>query len=219
MFNSTTAKTLIVVYKDELLANQIKKLVETNDDNGTNEVVGTRDNSIKIVSWNEKTWLSNKKAGNIDSKVLFIGNIKGVDKLIPVIDVKFDNFGVKYGWAGKQAVVYVDEKVLSDSENYSKFLSAIADLPIPESIKTANEPLDTQKIDKAFDKMKSVNKIKNEKLSKLVNKGVALAEKASNDVAQKTHEALKDRPMLKKQMLFYGLLNLYNNDLETFMNS
>lgn len=58
MFNSTAAKTLIVVYKDELLANQIKKLVETNDDNGTNEVVGTRDNSIKIVSWNEKTWLS-----------------------------------------------------------------------------------------------------------------------------------------------------------------
>lgn len=39
MFNSTAAKTLIVVYKDELLANQIKKLVETNDDNGTNEVV------------------------------------------------------------------------------------------------------------------------------------------------------------------------------------
>ena len=219
MFNTNSAKTLIVVYKDEMLANQIKKLVETNDDSETGGLIGTRDNSVKIVSWNEKTWLANKKAGNIDSKVLFLGNIKGVDKLIPVIDVKFDNFGVKYGWAGKQAVVYVDEKVLSDSENYSKFLSAIADLPIPESIKTANEPLDTQKIDKAFDKVKGVNKIKNEKLSKLVNKGVALAEKASNDVAQKTHEALKDRPMVKKQMLFYGVLNLYNNDLEAFMNS
>ena len=140
MFNTNSAKTLIVVYKDEMLANQIKKLVETNDDSETGGLVGTRDNSVKIVSWNEKTWLANKKAGNIDSKVLFLGNIKGVDKLIPVIDVKFDNFGVKYGWAGKQAVVYVDEKVLSDSENYSNFLSAIADLPIPESIKTANEP-------------------------------------------------------------------------------
>ena len=125
MFNSTAAKTLIVVYKDELLANQIKKLVETNDDNGTNEVVGTRDNSIKIVSWNEKTWLSNKRAGNIDSKVLFIGNIKGVDKLIPVIDVKFNKYGVKYGWAGKQAVIYIDDKELSDTESYSEFLKAI----------------------------------------------------------------------------------------------
>lgn len=219
MFNTNVAKTLIVVYKDELLANQIKKLVETNDDSETEGVVGTRDNSIKIVSWNEKTWLSNKKAGNIDSKVLFLGNIKGVDKLIPVIDVKFDNFGVKYGWAGKQAVVFVDDKAISDAENYNEFLSAIADLPIPESIKNANEPLDTEKIDKAFSKVKVANKIKNEKISKLVSRSVELAEKASNDVAQKTHEAFKDRPMVKKQMLFYGVLNLYNNDLETFMNS
>ena len=219
MFNSTTAKTLIVVYKDELLANQIKKLVETNDDNGTNEVVGTRDNSIKIVSSNEKTWLSNKKAGNIDSKVLFIGNIKGVDKLIPVIDVKFNKYGVKYGWAGKQAVIYIADKELSDTENYSEFLKAIEDLPIPDSVKNANEPLDTKIMDKAFNKVKVANKIKNEKLSKFVNKSVEFAEKASNDVAYKTHEVFKDRPIVKKQMLFYGILNLYNNDLETFMNS
>ncbi len=219
MFNSTAAKTLIVVYKDELLANQIKKLVETNDDNGTNEVVGTRDNSIKIVSWNEKTWLSNKRAGNIDSKVLFIGNIKGVDKLIPVIDVKFYKYGVKYGWAGKQAVIYIDDKELSDTESYSEFLKAIEDLPIPDSIKNANEPLDTKIMDKAFNKVKVANKIKNEKLSKFFNKSVEFAEKASNDVAYKTHEVFKDTPMVKKQMLFYGILNLYNNDLETFMNS
>lgn len=65
-------KTLIVVYKDEMLMNQLKKLVETNDD------------SINIVSWTEKVWLGNKKAGNIKDKVLFLGEIKGTDKLIPV---------------------------------------------------------------------------------------------------------------------------------------
>ena len=79
-------QTLIVVYKDEMLANQIKKLIETKDD-AEGAVTGTRDNSINVVTWTEKVWLANKKAGNITSKVLFLGDIKGVDALIPVIDV------------------------------------------------------------------------------------------------------------------------------------
>lgn len=48
-----TKKTLIVVYKDELLMNQLKKMVETHDDMD-NDVIGTRDDSINIVSWTEK---------------------------------------------------------------------------------------------------------------------------------------------------------------------
>lgn len=77
-------KTLIVVYKDEMLMNQLKKLVETNDDSESGDIVGTTDDSINIVSWTETVWLGNKKAGNIKDKVLFLGEIKGTDKLIPV---------------------------------------------------------------------------------------------------------------------------------------
>ena len=55
-------KTLIVVYKDELLMNQLKKMIETHDDR-EDSVVGTRDDSINVVSWTEKVWLGNKKAG------------------------------------------------------------------------------------------------------------------------------------------------------------
>ena len=77
-------KTLIVVYKDEMLMNQLKKLVETNDDSESGDIVGTTDDSINIVSWTEKVWLGNKKAGNIKDKVLFLGEIEGTDKLIPV---------------------------------------------------------------------------------------------------------------------------------------
>ena len=77
-------KTLIVVYKDEMLMNQLKKLVETNDDSESGDIVSTTDDSINIVSWTEKVWLGNKKAGNIKDKVLFLGEIKGTDKLIPV---------------------------------------------------------------------------------------------------------------------------------------
>lgn len=48
-----TKKTLIVVYKDELLMNQLKKMVEPHDD-AEDSIVGTRDDSLNIVSWTEK---------------------------------------------------------------------------------------------------------------------------------------------------------------------
>ena len=133
-----TKKTLIVVYKDELLMNQLKKMVETHDDNDES-VVGTRDDSINIVSWTEKVWLGNKKAGHMQGKILFLGDIKGTDKLIPVIDVKFDDCGVKYGWAGNQAVLFADPKSLTDRKAYDDFLNKLSELPVPEFLKTMKE--------------------------------------------------------------------------------
>ena len=219
MFGAPISKTLIVVYKDELYANQIKKLIETKDDDENGQSVGTKDDSVKVVAWNEKTWLANKKAGNIDSKVLFIGDVKGVDKLIPVVDVMFDNFGVKYGWAGKQAVIYIEPSQLSDYDKYEEFLEEISKLPMPEAIKTGIEPLNTEKMDAAFDKAKDIKNDKmSEKLKKFLVSSVERVEKASNVVAKSAHSTFKDKPTVKKQMLFYGIFNLYKNDLETFMN-
>lgn len=129
-------KTLIVVYKDELILNQLKKLVETNDDDKeTGTIVGTEDGSITIVAWDEKMWLSQKKAGTVEDKVLFIGNIKGTDKLEPVIDYKFDKWGIKYGWAGKQALILVDEYAVGKKEDYEAFLAEFKKQTLPEKKK------------------------------------------------------------------------------------
>lgn len=133
------AKTLIVVYKDEMLINQLKKMVETNDDIGETQVVGTRDNSINIVAWTEKVWLSNKKAGNIKDKVLFLGDIKGSDALIPVVNVKFNDCGVKYGWAGNQAAIFLDWDNIKES--YPLLIKKLSKLPVPEIIK---QPVNTK---------------------------------------------------------------------------
>lgn len=219
MFGTTISKTLIVVYKDELYANQIKKLIETKDDSEDGQAVGTKDESVKVVAWNEKTWLANKKAGNIDSKVLFIGDVKGVDKLIPVVDVVFDKYGVKYGWAGKQAVIFIEPSQLSDYDKYSEFLNEISCLPMPDTIKTGIEPLNTEKMDAAFNKAKDIKNDKiSEKFKTFIVSSVERVEKASNVVAKSAHSTFKDKPTVKKQMLFYGIFNLYKNDLETFMN-
>src|SRR5699024_164229 len=133
-----TKKTLIVVYKDELLMNQLKKMVETRDDSEEG-VVGTRDDSINIVSWTEKVWLGKKKAGNMQGQILFLGDIKGTDKLIPVIDEKCDDCGVKYGWAGNQAVLFADPKSLTDQKAYDDFLNKLSELPVPAFLKTMKE--------------------------------------------------------------------------------
>ena len=137
MFNDT--KSLIVVYKDEMLLNELRKLVETKDDTAEG-VVGVKDGSVKIVSWNEKMWLGQKKNGTINNKVLFIGDIKNTDQLIPILDVKFDKYGVMYGWAGNQAVLTCDPKKLGSAE-YQEFLKDIESLDIPEAIKKATEEL------------------------------------------------------------------------------
>ena len=194
--------TLIVVYKDELLVNQIKKLVETKDDTDNDTAVGTKDGSVSIVSWTEKVWLDQKKAGNINNKVLFLGDIKGTDKLTPVLDVKFDEFGVKYGWAGTQAVLFVDPQVIAKKEDYDAFLEKLNSLPVPEKLKAKVEDTPTPaKVGVGIAAFFGV-----------IAAGIAGAAMFAKDV-------FTNKKAVKQQMLFYGIMNLYANHLEEFMNS
>lgn len=222
-------KTLIVVYKDEMLMNQLKKLVETNDDSETGEVVGTKDQSINIVSWTEKVWLGNKKAGNIKDKVLFLGDIKGTDKLIPVVDVVFDEYGVKFGWAGNQAILYSDIKALSDRKAYILFLGKLAELPIPEMIKKPqNLKISVQNDENAYDVEAPVEIVGEKEVKKrlaflrkakeAIATGAEVVGKAGSFVADIAGDVFRDRNAVRRQQLFYGVVNLYNDGLEKFMN-
>lgn len=219
-------KTLIVVYKDEMLVNQLKKLVETNDDKQGDEIVGTADNSINIVAWNEKVWLGNKKAGNIKDKVLFLGNIKGTVKLIPVLDLKFDQYGVKYGWAGNQAVLYTDHKAVAGKEAYLSFVSELSKLPVPEMIK---KPKNACIIDGEKEAETEVVKAEEESKAKIpafllkakdtVEKGAEVLGKASTKAASAAEDIFRDKNAVTRQQLFYGVMNLYLDELQEFMDA
>lgn len=219
-------KTLIVVYKDEMLMNQLKKLVETNDASESGDIVGTTDDSINIVSWTEKVWIGNKKAGNIKDKVLFLGEIKGTDKLIPVIDVVFDDCGVKFGWAGNQAILYSEIKALNDRDAYISFLGKLAKLPIPEMIKKPqNIKIDAQNVEKNEISTESVEEKETKKGSAFLRKakkalatGAETVGKAGSIVVDKASDVFRNRNAVKRQQLFYGIVNFYNNGLEQFMN-
>lgn len=248
MFFGTTPtpKTLIVVYKDEMLLNQLKKMVEANDDVNPEKAVGAVDNSINIVAWSEKVWLGNKKAGNINSKVLFLGEISGTDKLIPVIDIKFDKHGVKFGWAGNQAILYAEPKELESKEKYLEFVRELVREPVPEmikhpksirikdeknaetkkeeSIEAADESEDSIKVED--ENKKSVRKIKTPEFMLKAKDGFAngfdkfveIVSDAGVVIADKAEEMVRDKKAVKRQMMFYGAVKLYQNCLNDFMN-
>lgn len=229
-----TKKTLIVVYKDELLMNQLKKMVETHDDNDEG-IVGTRDDSINIISWTEKVWNGNKAAGNIQGKILFLGDIKGTDKLIPVLDVKFDDYGVKYGWAGNQAVLFADPKILSDRQKYDEFLEKLSELPVPDFLKNMKDNVvstGTDSESETVEEMQGIEvldedaKASNPQVSKLfkaaqkaIESGAEAVGKVGNQLATHSEELFRNKKLMKQQMLFYGVIHLYNDGLEEFMNA
>ena len=196
-------KNLIIVYKDELLLNQLKKLIETDDDN--EESVGTIDDSIKIISWDEKTWIHNKKAGNINDKVLFLGSIKGTEKLIPVVDIKFDEYGVKYGWAGNQFILWINPSKLKEEEKYKEFLNEISNMPIPEKYKNViSKPITLINNNPSAN---AFQKFINEASTLVVNTGISI------------FNASKDKKNKEMQMYLYGIINLYLNHLQKFMEA
>lgn len=216
----------------KLEMNQLKKMVETHDDNDES-VVGTRDDSINIVSWTEKVWLGNKKAGNIQGKILFLGDIKGTDKLIPVVDEKFDDCGVKYGWAGNQAVLFADPKVLTDRKAYDDFLNKLSELPVPAFLKTMKENVVSTGMNPELEDAENqevvvsaedgkVIKSKTPKFIKAaqraIESGAEAIGKVGNRVAMRSEELFRNKSLMKRQMLFYGVIHLYNNGLEEFMN-
>ncbi|MBE5939667.1 MAG: hypothetical protein E7266_04635 [Lachnospiraceae bacterium] len=197
-------KNLLVVYKekDEVSLNQLKKLVDSNDDAEDGEIVGTEDGTVKIVSWSEKTWIDNKKAGNtgnLDDKILFLGDIKGVEKLRPTLDIKFDKYGVSYGFSGKQAAIMVDGKALLTKKVYDEF---IEDLKKVCDASSVNEK-------KHFDFSDTKQKV--------MFVTVAVLFGAIGSITALTTYAFGDAKTVRNQQLLYGVAQLYLNDLSDFM--
>lgn len=218
-----TQRSLIVVYKNEMILNQLKKLVESNDDT-EQEIVGTKDKSINIIAWTEEVWLDNKRPGNIQEKVLFIDDIKDTDKLIPVLDIKFDKYGVTYGWAGNQAVLFVDSKKLTNRSTYLNFVHDLSSLPMPEAYKHAKNASISYGHNGSqyrYSKTKNNHSSKNFVINagKQLAKGVQFLEKTGVQIAMNAEDHLRDKQYVTTQMLFYGVIQFYNNSLEEFMNS
>ena len=121
MFEKKTTKLIIVCDdKTEKYANYLRQLVSTNDDE-EGKVVGTEDGAITVSVWLEKDYKANMATISSNEHVLFIGENDVSKKEISSMSVKFNKFGMKYGWLGKQGMMIVSE-VISQRDTNDKFI-------------------------------------------------------------------------------------------------
>lgn len=193
-------RTLFLIFKDkdEMFSNQLRKLVATKDDNTEiKEVIGTEDGSVNVVAWNEKQWLNQKGTVDTSEKVLFLGDVKGTDKLIPVIDEKYNQYGIHYGWAGNQAIIYVEKNSLKKREDYDRFLSEMR-----------------QKTDvKTMQKDKKIDLI----LKRILRVKLLIPFFALFHLAEVIKDVFEDKDLVRNQQYFLGIFEMYMNHLEIFM--
>lgn len=115
-------KELLIVCsrKTKNYANFLRQLVGTNDD-ADDVVLGTRDGSIHAAVCTEKEFPTVSSALPGDTYVLFVGSMGVGEEEPPQLDVRFEKFGMKYGWTGKKAFLLV-ERSLADTGEYTQFM-------------------------------------------------------------------------------------------------
>lgn len=120
MFQKQVKKLIIVTdEKSKPYANYLMALISAKDDK-EGEVVGIEDGSVEAVVWSEKNFLDNEPTLSSSAHVLFLGDTKLSKAQRGGLNIKFDNFGLKYGWLGKRAVMYVD-RVITNVVEYNRF--------------------------------------------------------------------------------------------------
>ena len=121
MFGQNVNKLIIVCDEStQEYANYLRQLVSSKDDE-ENEIVGTKDGSVDAVVWFERDYVANMATISSSEHVLFIGENKVSKTEISSMNVKFDKYGLKYGWLGKRGMMLVSE-MIDTEEKYKDFL-------------------------------------------------------------------------------------------------
>jgi len=115
-------KKLIIICEEHcrVFGDYLSQLISMDDDMD-NCTVGTKDGEVAAQVWLEKEYLSNASHVSSDQYLLFIGHDKLIKEKSSHMRVVFSQFGMKYGWLGKQAVLCVEKVVSADM--YGDFIS------------------------------------------------------------------------------------------------
>lgn len=183
-------RNLAFVTKDELLFQQLKKLVETDDDEAE-VVIGTKDGTVRLVRWEEQKWLYRSRTDTVDTKVFVIGDCKGADSGVKLMNAIYDQYGIRYGWIGNCAYVHADLRRIRAKGVYDAFLKELREMPAPEIIK------------------------EDKKLRLNWKTGLKTA-LATPLMAKDLYD---DTVAVKRQMYFFGVIHFYYHGLEKFLES
>ena len=78
------------------------------------------ENIVSAVLWDEKQFLANEATWSSENYVLYVGDSDLAKETQMFMDVKYDEAGIRILGLGKKAVLYVEDKNLSEEEDFTK---------------------------------------------------------------------------------------------------
>lgn len=115
-------KKLIIVCEEKCrqYGDYLAQLISLEDDT-EDETVGTKDGEVAAQVWLEKDYKANAAQLSSNQHILFIGQDKLMKEKSSHMNMEFAEFGMKYGWLGKQAVLSVEKVV--EADKYESFIA------------------------------------------------------------------------------------------------
>lgn len=118
-------KKLIIVCEEKLIhyGDFLAQLMSSSDDT-EGRIVGLKDGVAAAQVWTEKEYASNAAQISSEQYILFIGNSKLIKEKRMHMQKKYSEYGMNYGWLGKQGVLFVDRVVsYAEYEEFYKLLN------------------------------------------------------------------------------------------------
>lgn len=174
-------KKLIIVCEEKLrqYGDFLAQLVSLQDDKGE-EIVGVKDGAVAAQVWTEKEYSANAPQISSEQYILFIGNSKLMREKRTFMQGQFSQYGMCYGWLGKQAALFVDHVVAL--EEYDGFIALAQDNQpeVTKLIEAKTEVKNTTALDRYVPVKAFIDGVVNP-IAAAVNQGVKHTVKAANN--------------------------------------
>lgn len=117
-----TMRKLIIVCEEKCrqYGDYLAQLISLEDDT-EEKAVGTKDGEVAAQVWLEKDYKANSAQLSSTQYILFIGHNKLIKEKSAHMNIEFSEYGMRYGWLGKQAVLSVEDVV--EADKYGNFIS------------------------------------------------------------------------------------------------
>ena len=221
MFELNITKLIIVCDESTVgYANYLRQLVSANDDE-EDVIIGTKDGAIKVSVWLEKHYLDNMSTISSNEHVLFIGENQASKNEISSMNIKFDKYGMKYGWLGKRGMMLIS-KTIDNPEDYNEFIELCRNYKTEFELIEFKKSLPEQAIDAAVSAMGDIPDIMlnvGNTLLSFLGPVPAIAADAVNAVAEATKwiTTTDDQRKINDQQFRALTLILYMDGLSEFL--
>lgn len=128
MFENLLEKRNLVIVceeKNHAIAEYLVQLISLNDDDGE-QLAGFKDGSVNATIWTEKQYNDNLATMGTQQHVLFIGDFKASQNIMPNVKIYYNEHTIKYGWLGNKGIIYLPQKGKINKTSYEIFLKEAA---------------------------------------------------------------------------------------------